>query len=176
MNPQQRAFWLQEISRLMHEAYQPEREALESPKEFDHALRDENVIIKRNLFKVGTPKLHIKKGITFSETLFRLIDERHLDDVELYQTLSISRSLFSKLRSQIDYQPEKETVLKFIIGLKLNLEEAIHLLSTAGYNFQMSSYRDLAIRYCIQHLIYDLMLIDELLINHQEPAMFSLLK
>ena len=46
---------------------------------------------------------------TFQTKLFKLIDERGLKDSDVYNKVDIDRRLFSKIRSNRDYHPSKET-------------------------------------------------------------------
>jgi hypothetical protein len=121
-----------------------------------------------------TGAIAFEKGLSFSEQLFTLIDDGHVDEVKLYQYIGVSKSVFSKIRSNQNYQPDKDTVFKFAIGLKLKLETGIDLLASAGFNFKVSSHRDLVIRHCLSLRKYDLMMIDELLIQFNEKPLFSL--
>jgi hypothetical protein len=116
----------------------------------------------------------IQVGPTFSVLLFRLIDKKELDEVHLYKTIQISRAHFSKIRSNLQYQPTIDTVFKFIIGLKLALTESNMLLESAGFAFKSSSMRALLIKACVVERLYDPMSIDTILEGEKEPILFSL--
>lgn len=69
---------------------------------------------------------------TFSEVLLSMIDNKGLLDVDVYKRANIDRRLFSKMRNK-DYHPRKNTVIKLLFALELDLDESIKLLETAGY-------------------------------------------
>jgi hypothetical protein len=116
----------------------------------------------------------IQVGPTFSVLLFRFIDKKELDEVLLYKTIQISRAHFSKIRSNLDYQPTIDTVFKFIIGLKLALTESNMLLESAGFAFKSSSMRALLIKACVVERLYEPMSIDTILQGEKQPILFAL--
>ena len=71
--------------------------------------------------------------MSFSEFLLHLIDEKRMEDSDVYKAANISKQTFSKIRYNKDYHPKKEVAVAFALALKLNLEETQKLLGTAGY-------------------------------------------
>ena len=89
------------------------------------------------------------QGETFQDRLFKLIKEKNLDEVEVYKKANISRQLFSKIRSEKDYHPTKNTVFSLAIGMKLDYEETSNLLAIAGYTFTPASKTETFFFICI---------------------------
>ncbi|MCR5496284.1 MAG: macro domain-containing protein [Paludibacteraceae bacterium] len=88
---------------------------------------------------------------SFSTLLFKLIRRKQMTNAEVYKNANLDRRLFSKIISNEEYTPRKNTVLALAISLKLNLEETQKLLRSAGYAISHSSKADLIIEYYILH-------------------------
>lgn len=113
-----------------------------------------------NKFKVDEP---------FNTKLFKLIDESGKSDVEIYKKAGIDRRHFSKIKSSSDYVPQKRTIIAFIIALELPLEEAEPLLESAGYSLSPSYLFDVIVEFFIRERIYDVIIINESLLEHDQP-------
>lgn len=106
--------------------------------------------IKNKLFNVEE---------TWQQALFKWIDDKELKDPDVYKRANISKQTFSKIRGDINYQPNKDTSIQLCIGLKLNIDDSLDLLRKAGYSLSNSIKRDLVVKYFIENRIYN---IDEL--------------
>lgn len=101
------------------------------------------------------------KTSSFSELLFKFIDDSCLTDAEVYKKVDIDRRTFSKIRNTT-YIPKKNTILRLCIALKLTLREAEALLGSAGYTLSSSSEVDLIVKYCLENKIYDFLVVNSL--------------
>lgn len=98
-----------------------------------------------------------KEAETFSEKLFQLIEEKGMEDVDVYKNANLDRKLFSKLRRK-NYKPSKNTVLALAFSLELTLEETEELLKYAGLALAPNKRFDLIVKFCLKnnvHNIYD---------------------
>lgn len=129
--------------------------------DFDNVLEESTFDFIQNKIK----NLFSNTESTFQERLFEIIRERKIDEVELYTKAQITKQTFSKIRSNRDYKPTKNTAFLLVLALNLNLEEAGNLLSRAGIAFSPSDKFDLAIKFFIENKIYDIFEINEILMQ-----------
>ena len=111
------------------------------------------------------------KEDTFQQRLFKLIDERHLDDVTVYKRANIDRKVFSKIRCNENYHPAKKTAIAFAIALELNESEMKDLLARAEFALAPWSKFDLIISYFVNHKIYDINEINMVLFKYDQPLL-----
>lgn len=110
---------------------------------------------------------------TFSEYLFYLIDLKGLDNADVWKNALVDKKVFSKIKNNPDYHPQKLTALCLCIGAKLNLDEAKDLLGRAGYAFSPCDKRDIIFQYFLEREIYDMIDIDIILEEHGLPCIIE---
>ena len=86
----------------------------------------------------------------------------------MYKDAGVDRRLFSKIVSNYNYRPSKDTVLAFSLSLELNLEQAKNLLASAGYSLSNSDKRDVILSFCYERGIYNMKQVNEILYIFRE--------
>ena len=99
------------------------------------------------------------------DVLIDYINEKNLRDSQVYKAAQVDRRLFSKIISDKEYKPAKDTCIAIALALNLTLEQANDLLSRAGYTLSHSTKRDVVIEYFFREKIYDLEEINLVLYN-----------
>lgn len=102
-------------------------------------------------------------NLSFVEMVCRYIAEKGWRDSRVYKAAQMDRRLFSKMMSNLDYKPSKDSALALAIALELTLKQTNDLLSRAGYTLSHSDKRDVVIEYFIREGIYNLSDINEVL-------------
>ena len=110
-------------------------------------------------------------GETFSEMLFRFIKEKGISEVDCYKKAGLSRQLFSKIRSNKDYMPSRDTAIALSLSLQLSIDETDELLESAGFALSHSKKADLIVRYFITNENWKMMDINEALYTFGEAPL-----
>lgn len=107
---------------------------------------------------------------TFVGKLLYYINKKGFRDSEVYKAAQVDKRLFSKMVSNSEYKPSKDTAIALALALRLSLDEASDMLSRAGYTFSHSSKRDILIEFFFREKIYNLIDVNDVLYNlNQKP-------
>ena len=93
---------------------------------------------------------------TFQEVLFKFIDQKEINDTDVYKKAWIDRKHFSKIRSNPDYKIGKNSVIALAMALELTQVETDELLQSAGFALSNNNTADLVIQFCLKNNIYSL--------------------
>ncbi len=110
---------------------------------------------------------------TYSEYLMYLIQERHMENAEVWKRAIVDKKIFSKIKNNVNYHPNKLTALCLCIGAKLNLDESKDLLARAGYALSPCDKTDIIFSYFIENEIYDMIELDIQLEEHGLPCIIA---
>lgn len=110
---------------------------------------------------------------TFQEYLLYLIERKGLTNADVYKRAIMTKQLFSKIKKNPDYHPDKDTALKLCVGAKLNLDETRDLLARAGYALSPCDKKDIIFTYFIEHGMYDMIDIDIVLEEFGLPCFIA---
>ena len=109
----------------------------------------------------------LNKDLTCREYLNKLMNERHLEGVDVYRRAEVSKGTFSKIMNYSkNHNPKRETIAQLALGLKLNLDEAQKLYNSAGYYLGTSNFLDRVIIFFLTERIYDIFEVNELLLYY----------
>lgn len=159
---------------LREEAQYTNSKPEEIPEEFDISTMQKTKIKKGMSSTISVNRnidnLMNQLEETFSQRLLRMIDEWGMTDSEAYTKAYVDRRHFSKIRKDVNYVPNKKTVLAFTIALELSLDEAKDLLGSAGFALSRSSKTDIIVAYFLQNKIYDMFEINDVLDAYGQPV------
>ncbi len=107
---------------------------------------------------------------TFQQYLLYLIESKGLTNAQVYKRAIIQKQLFSKIKLNPNYHPDKATAMRLCIGAKLNMDETKDLLARAGYALSPCDKRDIIFSYFIEHNVHDMIEIDIVLEEYGLPC------
>ena len=110
---------------------------------------------------------------TFSQYLLFLIQDKGMTNAEVYKRAIVDKKIFSKIKNNVDYHPQKRTAMCLCVGARLNLDETRDLLGRAGYALSPSDKTDVIFQYFIENEIYDMIELDVQLDEHGLPCMIE---
>ena len=93
---------------------------------------------------------------TFSKLVKRIMDEKGITSKDIYKNSLINRKLFSALNVNDDYIPSRGTAIMYCIALKLDYNQSLNLMKSAGYSFYEYSNFDRVIKYFLDNKIYNI--------------------
>lgn len=93
---------------------------------------------------------------TWQSCVFQIIDAKGYYEPDVYKRALISKQTFSKIRSDINYQPKRTTAIQMCFGLKLSIDESVDLMAKAGFAFSYANPSDIVCRYFIENKNYDI--------------------
>ena len=110
---------------------------------------------------------------TFSEYLMYLIEDKKMKNADVYKRAIVDKKIFSKIKNNPGYHPQKLTALCLCVGARLNLDESKDLLARAGYALSPCDKTDIIFSYFIENEIYDMIELDIQLEEHGLPCIIS---
>lgn len=132
--------------------------------------------LKAGLYEIVEKYIPPKKGInifddndevienpTYTDVLMHLINKQKIDDQTMMALVKKLDNAMDQASKNPNFKPEKQSVLRAIILLRLNEIDAETLLGVCGYTLKKDQTYDLIIRFCIQKQYYDFNIIDQLL-------------
>ena len=137
-------------------------------KAFDEFNDDYYDFLEKNETTLKERMKHMSD--TFQEYLMYLIGVKGLSNAEVYKRAIVTKQLFSKIKLNSEYHPDKSTAMRLCVGAKLNLDETKDLLARAGYALSPCDKRDIIFSFFIEHEVFDMIEIDIALEEHGLPC------
>jgi len=166
----------EEKAALPSAAVKPGRKKAERPGILQHAFGSRKEEGQDEAFEEMERKLAERvehMSDTFPQYLFYLIEKKGLENTEVYKRAIVDKKVFSKIKSNPGYHPQKLTALCLCIGAKLNIDESRDLLARAGYALSPCDKTDIIFSFFIEHQIYDMIELDIQLEEHGLPCIIQ---
>jgi len=110
---------------------------------------------------------------TFSDYLLYLIERKGMSNAEVYKRAIVDKKLFSKIKNNPNYHPQKITVMCLCVGAQLNLDETKDLMARAGYALSPCDKTDVIFSFFIENQMYDMIELDIQLEEHGLKCLIS---
>lgn len=124
----------------------------------------EQILSPLDLNLLTTPQQNVHKLVfrlpqapTFKEVLFGFISQKGFKKhSDVYNSCFVKRDTFNAIKKGKNNGVSKRTVMQFCFGLKLNYDEAVVLMASAGYAFAPSNLTDVIVEYYLKRQIHDI--------------------
>ena len=116
--------------------------------------------IPESLIKQLNDLLELESEETFTEMMLRIISEKGMKPSRCYKNANMDKRLFSKIKRDKNYHPQKETAIALALGLELDIEQTKLFLMKAGYALSHIDKRDVIVEFFIKAKQYNIMEIE----------------
>lgn len=130
----------------------------------EETVCDELIFDEKHESKLAERMRHLSD--TYSEYLMYLIADKGMENADVWKRAIVDKKIFSKIKNNPAYHPNKMTALCLCIGAQLNLDETKDLLARAGYALSPCDKTDIIFSYFIENGIYDMIELDIQLEEH----------
>lgn len=113
-------------------------------------------VMKEESSSLSERLIETKDIPTFSKLVKEHMYKKNITSSDIYKNSLIDRKLFSALNVNDNYMPSKETAIMYCLALNLQLDEAMELLSSAGYTLYKYSNFDIIVKYFLENKIYNI--------------------
>lgn len=120
-------------------------------------------------------RLSSKKALTVGQYLRKITSTKgiHSFSEKKFSEAQITKTYWSRLLNDKYKNHDKDKLIRIAISLKLTLKETMLLLNKAGFTLSEENKKDEVITFCLEERIYNLLDIDELLLEKELPTIFS---
>jgi hypothetical protein len=89
--------------------------------------------------------------------------QKKMPNNKLYKKARVDRRLYWKCVTKNEYLPTKNTMASLGLALELNMQEMTTLFEIAGFSLNSPSIFNLVIKYCVEHGVFNVEIVDLLL-------------
>ena len=133
-------------------------------KDYDKMVEESEAALKERISHMSD---------TFQQYLLYLIKSRGMKNSDVYRRALVTKQLFSKIKGNVNYHPDKGTAMRLCVGAMLNLDETKDLLARAGYALSPCDKRDIIFSYFIENEIFDMLEIEIALEVYDIPGIIK---